>query len=76
MKKKKKKNPPQKAHLKDQKKIDLGIFNPWKEIGLILIITLGLYLFTFDAKLDLNGDNVDYYLLGKAISQGEGYTAI
>jgi len=59
-----------------KKKLDLGFLNPWKEIGLILIITLGLYLFTFDAKLDLNGDNVDYFLLGKAISQGEGYTTI
>jgi len=76
MKKKKKKSPVQKTESKNQKIIDLGFLNPWKEIGLILIITLGLYLFTFDAKLDLNGDNVDYYLLGKAISQGEGYTTI
>jgi hypothetical protein len=76
MKKSKKKNKPQKLEAKNQKKLDLGMLNPWKEIGLILIITLGLYLFTFDAKLDLNGDNVDYYLLGKALSQGEGYTTI
>ncbi len=76
MKKKKKKSPAPKQEGKDHRKLDLRFLNPWKEIGLILIITLGLYLFTFDAKLDLNGDNVDYYLLGKAISQGEGYTAI
>jgi hypothetical protein len=76
MKKKKKKNRPQKSESKDQKQLDLGFLNPWKEIGLILMITLGLYLFTFDSKLDLNGDNVDYYLLGQAISQGEGYTTI
>jgi hypothetical protein len=76
MNKKKKKNPVSQYESKIKKKLDLGFLNPWKEIGLILIITLGLYLFTFDAKLDLNGDNVDYYLLGKAISQGEGYTTI
>jgi hypothetical protein len=76
MKKKKKKSPAPKQERKDHRKLDLRFLNPWKEIGLILIITLTLYLFTFDAKLDLNGDNVDYYLLGKAISQGEGYTAI
>jgi hypothetical protein len=76
MKKKKKKNSLSQSETKNQKIFDLGVFNPWKEIGLILIITLGLYLFTFDAKLDLNGDNIDYYLLGKAISQGEGYTTI
>jgi hypothetical protein len=73
---KKKKNKPQKSVDRTQTKLDLGFLNPWKEIGLILIIILSLYLFTFDAKLDLNGDNVDYYLLGKAISQGEGYTTI
>jgi hypothetical protein len=76
MKKKKKKSIAQKPEGKNQRILDLGFLNPWKEIGLILIITLGLYLFTFDAKLDLNGDNVDYYLLGKAISQGDGYTTI
>ena len=75
-KKKKKKNTPQKTENQNQKRFDLGFLNPWKEIGLIVLITLGLYLFTFDAKLDLNGDNVDYYLLGQAISQGEGYTTI
>ena len=76
MKKKKKKSKQQKTNRATHKMLDLGSLNPYKEIGLILIITLGLYLFTFDAKLDLNGDNVDYYLLGKAISQGEGYTTI
>jgi hypothetical protein len=76
MKKKKKKSTHQKSESKNKKNLDLGFLNPWKEIGLILIITLGLYLFTFDSKLDLNGDNVDYYLLGQAISQGDGYTTI
>jgi hypothetical protein len=76
MKKKKKKGQIQKTASHNQKIFDLGFLNPWKEIGLILIITFGLYLYTFDAKLDLNGDNVDYYLLGRAISEGEGYTTI
>jgi hypothetical protein len=46
MKKKKKKTPVSQSGNKNQKKLDLGFLNPWKEIGLILIITLGLYLYT------------------------------
>lgn len=44
---------------------------------LIISITfLFTYLYIFDSKLDLNGDNAYYYVLGKALSQGEGYVNI
>ena len=32
-----------------------------------------MYLFTFDSKLDLNGDNANYLRLAKHISEGLGY---
>ena len=48
----------------------------WKEIILLLIVSTFLYTYTFDAKLDLNGDNVDYYLLSKSLVEGKGYTTI
>lgn len=43
---------------------------------IITILFLGVYGFIFDKKLDLNGDNAYYYVLGKALSQGEGYVNI
>lgn len=35
-----------------------------------------VYAFIFDAKLDMGGDNAGYYILGQALSQGDGYTNI
>ena len=35
-----------------------------------------LYGYTFDKKLDLNGDNANYYMLGKALSEGRGFVNI
>ena len=32
-----------------------------------------IYPWVFDAKLDLNGDNARYYILGKALALGRGY---
>src|SRR5210317_2178748 len=43
---------------------------------IITILFLGVYGYIFDKKLDLNGDNAYYYVLGKALSQGEGYVNI
>jgi len=42
----------------------------------ISILFLSVYSYTFDEKLDLNGDNAYYYVLGKALSQGEGYVNV
>lgn len=43
---------------------------------IITILFLGVYGYIFDRKLDLNGDNAYYIVLGKALSQGEGYVNI
>ncbi|MFQ5822933.1 MAG: ArnT family glycosyltransferase [bacterium] len=42
----------------------------------ILSICVISYINIFDQKLDLNGDNVGYYLLGKALAKGEGFVNI
>jgi len=51
-----------------------------KQTLLILVITTlafgGVYAYIFDKKLDLNGDNANYYMLGKALAAGEGYVNI
>jgi hypothetical protein len=48
--------------------------------GLYLLILLvgfiKIYDHVFDRKLHLGGDNVGYYLLGKSIAEGKGYTNI
>jgi hypothetical protein len=53
--------------------------NKWV-IGVMLIIVSFVfnhnYSSIYDRKVDLNGDNIYYYSLGQALSQGEGYTNI
>ena len=47
-----------------------------KANGLFLsAIVIVLYL-VFDASIDLGGDNAGYYILGKALHEGFGYTNI
>ncbi len=41
--------------------------------GLLLVFFI-TYGYVFAPKLDLNGDNFSYLLLGKSIGQGAGYT--
>ncbi len=44
-----------------------------------LLIGIGflfIYQYIFDEKLNLGGDNAGYYVLGKALSEGQGYTNI
>ncbi len=43
---------------------------------IILISFFKVYPYIFDKKLNLNGDNANYYVLGAALSQGKGYTMI
>jgi 4-amino-4-deoxy-L-arabinose transferase-like glycosyltransferase len=64
-----------KSAQKDPDKL-LMFLSRWKELMLILLASTFIYTYTFDTKLDLNGDNVDYYLLGKALAEGKGYTTI
>ena len=43
----------------------------------LFALAFGLvYAFIFDFKLDMGGDNAGYYILGRALLQGEGYTNI
>ena len=48
----------------------------WLTLILITVVFLFVYQFIFDSKIDLNGDNASYYILGKAINGGEGYVNI
>lgn len=48
----------------------------WYTIIIITITFLILYAYVFDPKIDLNGDNASYYILGKAIHSGEGFVNI
>ncbi len=43
-----------------------------------LLIVIGWFVFQyiFDKKISLTGDATDYYILGKAIAQGDGYVGI
>ena len=43
---------------------------------ILTIVFIGVYSYTFDAKVAQLGDNASYYMLGKAISTGEGYVNI
>lgn len=48
---------------------------------ILMILTISLTFFVnysamYDSKLDMNGDNIYYYSLGKAILEGKGYTNI
>lgn len=50
------------------------------QVILMLVVTTVLfastYTYIFDKKLDLNGDNANYYMLGKALAAGEGFVNI
>ena len=61
----------------------MGIFNKIKPttwiylcLAIIACVFIVNYLKIFDFKPDLNGDNVYYYALGRAIAAGKGYTNI
>ena len=45
-------------------------------LGIITCVFVFNYIQIFDFKPDLNGDNVYYYSLGKALASGQGYTNI
>ena len=50
-----------------------GIANRFLYPVILLAIFAPTYVLIFDTKLDLNGDNARYYVLGKALSPGKGY---
>lgn len=59
-------------NLKDKK----GLFRALLLPTILILLFIILYYFTFDAKIFLGGDNVEYYILGKSLAAGEGYTNI
>ncbi|MFN8309126.1 MAG: glycosyltransferase family 39 protein [Chitinophagales bacterium] len=46
----------------------------WLHLGIITVLFWFVYSTVFDHKPDLNGDNFAYYLLGKRIATGQGFT--
>lgn len=48
----------------------------WLFAAIISVCFAITYAYTFDAKMALLGDNVNYYNLGKALASGEGYVSI
>ena len=48
----------------------------WIYPVLIIFAFIIVYPIIFDKKVNLGGDNASYYILGKAISSGQGYTNI
>lgn len=51
-------------------------FSLYAMLIVITISFIGTYSKIYDVKLDLNGDNIHYYALGKALSEGKGFTDI
>ncbi len=49
-------------------------FADWSHIIIITLLFWIVYSNIFDKKPDLNGDNFAYYLLGKRIASGQGFT--
>ena len=43
---------------------------------ILLAWTVGLFVWGFDPKVDLNGDNVAYYSLATAMNEGRGYCQV
>lgn len=44
--------------------------------ALLAIVFAAVYAYSFDPKLDLNGDNAQYLTLGRNMANGHGYSAI
>ncbi|WP_052599410.1 hypothetical protein [Aureispira sp. CCB-QB1] len=42
-------------------------------LGIIIVSFFYVYNRIFDGKINLNGDNISYYLLGQALATGQGY---
>ena len=69
--------PIKKQEVKPQKtssSFDGAKFATWTHIIIITVLFWFIYSNIFDKKPDLNGDNFAYYLLGKRLANGLGYT--
>jgi 4-amino-4-deoxy-L-arabinose transferase-like glycosyltransferase len=48
----------------------------WLGLAVIAIVYIKCYTDVFDYKLDMGGDNIYYYSLGKAIADGRGFSNV
>ncbi|WP_375579681.1 glycosyltransferase family 39 protein [Marivirga tractuosa] len=51
-------------------------YKSWFFLLILSIVFAGVYIYTFDSKIAVLGDNAYYYILGKALAEGEGYVNI
>ena len=66
-----------KKNLKTEKKeFFLLKYMPMVYLAIISISFFINYNQTFDEKINLGGDNINYYSLGKALSEGKGFTSV
>ena len=53
--------------------------NFWKEhlaaYGLLSVLFVVVYVYVFDSKLDMNGDNYGYLNYARSILEGKGYVS-
>jgi hypothetical protein len=61
---------------KQQQKIDFSKIIVLIYLAVISILFVSNYNRIFDEKFDMNGDNIYYYSLGKALSDGKGFTNV
>ncbi len=54
---------------KENKNIFFNLFQPF----LLVFVFVLTYIYIYDSKLDLNGDNFEYINLAKSLIQGKGY---
>ena len=67
----------QKQDKTNDKKRMLDVISKYLTIVYLVIISVVFFInynLTFDEKINLNGDNISYYSLGKALSEGKGFT--
>ena len=49
-------------------------FSLYTFLVIITLCFISTYTQIYDVKLDMNGDNIHYYALGKALADGKGFT--
>lgn len=45
-------------------------------IGLLIIVWACAYVYIFNEKIDINGDNCRYYTFASSLASGQGYADI
>jgi len=58
------------------RKANFSFGSIWYYMAALLVIFIAAFIYIFNAKIDLNGDNCDYYMLATSIAKGHGYSNI